>query len=60
MRVKARCFIQTHNHQQNMFKKPGVARAVLQTPLLLINSLIKTLILFENILKTLSLPNLKS
>ena len=43
-----------------VINRPGVAGAVLQTPLLLIDLLINSLILCGNIFKTLSFPNGKS
>ena len=40
-----------------LINRPGVAGAVLQTPPLLIDRLIRSLILCENIFKTPSVPN---
>ena len=50
-----------HNHIiSNLINRPGVAGAVLQTPLLLTDWLIQSAILCENIFKSPSLPNRKS
>ena len=43
-----------------IFNRPGVAGAVLQTPLYLIKYYIQLIIICENIFKTLYIPNCKS
>ena len=53
-------FISQNYDGRIIFKRPGEAGAVLQTPLLLINSFIHWVLLCGNIFKTLSLPNRKS
>ena len=47
-------------YEDHLFNRPDVARAVLQTPLLLIHSLIQSLMLFLQIFITTVHPNHKS
>ena len=56
----ALCMIQTRDIHSGIFNRPGVAWAVLQSPLSFNNSLTQSVILCENIFKTPFLPSRES